>query len=126
MGSLRILLRKNYWTTGALLIAMLLWIGGGPALSTVGRLTSAPVKSEASTPSDADGGTSDPEDDRTVLSSLEAVVAPVAKLQVALLGGFAPPRVVHETVAPVRITLPTPQNNYFRTLFRLITPANAP
>lgn len=125
MGALRIRLHKNYWSSGALLVALLLWVGGGPALNP-DRLTRVPDESGANPASDADDGTSDQEDDCPVLSSLEAVVAPVAKLHVALLGGFAPPRVVHETTAPVRIALPTPQNNYLRTLFRLITPANAP
>ena len=124
MGFFRILLCNNHWTTSALLVALLVWIGGGPALSTAGCLTSPPTESKINPTSDA--GTSDQEDDRPVLSSLEAVVAPVAKLPVTLLSGFAPPRVVHETVAPVRIALSTPQNNYLRTLFRLITPANAP
>ena len=124
MGPLRILLRNNHCTTSTLLVALLVWIGAGPALSTAGWITSVPTESKTNAASDA--GTSDQEDDRPVLSSLEAVVAPVAKLPVALLGGFAPPRVVHETVDPVRIALSTPQNNYLRTLFRLITPANAP
>ncbi len=124
MGFFRILLRNNHCTTGTLLVALLGWIGGGPTWSTAGYLASAPTKSEVNAASDA--GTSDQEDDRPVLSSLEAVVVPVAKLPVALLGGFAPPRLVHETVAPARLALSTPQNNYLRTLFRLITPANAP
>ncbi len=124
MGALRILLRNNHWTTSVLLVALLGWIGGGSALLTSNCSTSASTESRTNAASDA--GPSDREDDRPVLNSLEAVVAPVAKLQVALLGGFAPPRVVHETVDPVRIALSTPQNNYLRTLFRLITPANAP
>ncbi len=124
MGFFRILLRNNHCTTGSLLVVLLGWIGGGPALSTVGNLTSTPTESKANSATEA--GTSDQEDDRPVLSSLEAVVAPVAKLPVTLRGGFAPPRVVHETVAPVRLARLTPQNNYLRTLFRLITPANAP
>ncbi len=124
MGALRILLRNNHWTTSVLLVALLGWIGGGPALLTPNCSTSAATESRTNAASDAD--TSDQEDDCPVLSSLEAVVAPVAKLPVALLGGFAPPRVGHEMVAPGQIALSAPQNNYLRTLFRLITPANAP
>lgn len=126
MGTLRILLRDNYWASGALLLALLLWVAGGSALSTSDWSADALNERGANSTADADDGTSDQEGDRPVLSSMEAVVAPVAKLHVALLGGFAPRRVAHETIAPVRIALSTPQNNYLRTLFRLITPANAP
>lgn len=124
MGPLRILLQNNHGISSALLVALLVWIGGVPTLSTAGCLTSGLKESKADSTSDAD--TSDQEDDRPVLGSLEALVAPVAKLHMALPVGFAPPRVVHETVAPIRIALSVPQNNYLRTLFRLINPANAP
>ncbi len=89
-------------------------------------LTSPSIERATNSTPNVGGETSDQEDERPVLSSLEAVVAPVAKLQVSLLSGFAPSRIVHETTAPVQIALLTPQNNYLRTLFRLITPANAP
>lgn len=125
MGAIRILLLKNCWTTGALLIALLLWVGMGPTLSTLSWSTSEPTEDGANSTSDVDGRDGDQED-RTVLNSLEAVVAPVAKLQMTLLGGFAPPRVVPETTVPELVSLSPPQNNYLRTLFRLIAPANAP
>ena len=95
-------------------------------MSPLDHSTSAPTKSRINPASDAEDGTNDQESDRSVLSSLEAMVAPVAKLQVPLLNGFVPPCLVHKTIAPARVAPLTPPNNYLRTLFRLITPANAP
>ncbi len=126
MRTLRTLLRKNCWTSGALLIALLTLIGGGPTLLAAVEIAVSPIQCGANSIPDAADGTSDQEGDHPVLSSLEAVVVPVAKLQMALLVGFVPPRVMPEITAPVRIALLVPPNNYLRTLFRLITPANAP
>lgn len=121
MGTLRVLLRKNYWTSAAPLVVLLLWVGSAPVLMIhwLGHALVTDV-------SPADRAPGDEKGDQDVLTSLEAVVAPVAKLQLAVPVGLVPQNVVHEAVEPVYVALRFPQNNYLRILLRLITPANAP
>ena len=126
MGTLRLLLRKNCWTSGALWVALLLWVGGGTALSSHCSSTKTAAEREVRPQATSDDVPGDQDDDRDVLTSLEAVVAPVAKLHFVLVGGFKATQVVYETTESAFAVLTFPQSNYLRTLFRLITPANAP
>lgn len=126
MGKLRILPSKDCRMLTACLALLLLWTGGGPAGPARPWLMNSPNEVQTGMSADADQSHDEQQRDRAALSNLEAVVAPVARLPLAFTGSFVFNQPMHKPVAaPHRVPLLL-QNSYLRTLFRLITPANAP
>lgn len=110
----------------AFLALLLLWTSGGPAPSALPWLTNAPDEIQAGPTADTDQSPDEQQRDRAVLSSLEAVVSPVARLPLAFTGSFVFDQPAPEPVSPRHQAPLLLQNSYLRTLFRLIAPANAP
>lgn len=123
MRAVRTILHKNYWTSAALLVLML-WVSNG---SSWQALTSS-TQEECVSVQECDEPTSDnQESDQVVLTSLEAGVLPVYKIQLAFFCSFMRElALVEQPVERAAIDVPLPQSDYFRTLLRRIISPNAP
>ena len=126
MRAVRTILLKNYWTSATLMVALMLWISGGPLLEAYVRSAQGNAKTDLTQKLPADQE-QEGEPGQIVLTSLEAAVIPVCKIQLAFFCSFIQEVALTEKVVErVTVNVPLPQSNYFRTLFRLILPANAP
>lgn len=106
------------------MIMLMLWVSGGPSLQA---WTSCAQEDTQSTPvQDADDEAPD-DPNHLVLTSLEAGIIPVCKIQVAFFGNFM--RELTRIAQPVEQVVEDillPRSNYLRTLFQRIISPNAP
>lgn len=109
----------------------MLWVSGGPfvaALTGEAHLEENCLTQDLTDDGETqDSDREDGDDHRVVLTSLEAAVIPVCKIQMAFFGSFIRELAwVEKIVERVAIDVPLPQSSYFRTLFQRIISPNAP
>ncbi len=110
------------------MVTLMLWVSGGPFVDAFTWETHPETCLAQNVMDDDEAQDSDHEEDnRVVLTSLEAAVIPVCKIQLAFFCSFVQElALIEKIVERVAVDVPLPQSNYFRTLFQLISPANAP
>ena len=103
---------------------LMLWVSGGPSLQAWATHTQEDLHSALVQHSDDE--TPD-ESDQLVLTSLEAGIVPVCKIQVAFFGTFVRELArIEPQIEQVAGDIPLPQSSYLRTLFQRIISPNAP
>ena len=125
MRAVRTILRNNCRISTTLMLLLMLWVSGGTLWQTLTPSAQDPV--ESASVQDDDEPTPDDQPDPGALTSLEAGVIPVCKIQLAFFCSFMRElALVEQPVERVAVDVPLPQSGYFRTLLRRIISPNAP
>ena len=122
MRTLRAVIKDHYQLSAWLMVILVLWMSSAQPWSSVVPTDASSDRvavPEADVPAD--------EEPPVVVSSLEAVVTPVAKLQLTFFFSLIQELAFTEEVVERGIfSVPLPRSEYLRTLFPLIISPNAP
>ena len=106
------------------MVLLMLWTMGGPSWQSL----TSPTQDYADSAQGQDCDDQAPdEEQQSMLTSLEAGVLPMCKIQLAFFCSFIQEMaLVEQPVERVAVDVPLPQSTYFRTLLRRIISPNAP